>query len=120
MSWHPLRRVLATVVLLAWTCGLVAPLAAGGHEEIDSACGETVWATPHHSRAQFERVLPPLHDDHCALCHLQRTLRDMSGVAGVVVSDSSRTRAYLPHDLVYVPAAERPGVPSRAPPSVLN
>jgi hypothetical protein len=118
MSRSLVRRFWAVVVLAGWLAGAAAPLVAGAHHDIDLACGDEAWDTPHHSSAQFERVLPPVRHDHCALCHLQRTLRGASSESGTVVpTDRGRTTAPV-DDLDGVPNPVLCSLPPRAPPAI--
>ena len=119
MSRCLLRRFWSVVVLAGWLAGALAPLAAGAHHDVDLACGDQTWSTPHHVTAQFERVLPPEHHDHCAICHLQRTLRGASSESGTVVPVDSGHVAAPVDDLDGVPNPVLCSLPPRAPPAIL-
>jgi hypothetical protein len=98
--------------------GFVVPMLAPAHPiwETDRDCGPVTVAADHQTK-HFEAVLPPVADEHCALCHWLRsvggasTRAAMVAVPGLVVrtADASRQdRQPL--------AGLSPQQPSRAPP----
>ncbi len=118
MLRHLSRRLWAVSVLVTMLCGVVMPLFGDLHADSDIACAEDAWgATPHHQTIQFESILPPVGDGHCAICHLQRALsgaaddakRYVQGAEAapwIVGTVSRSTRWFVRHN-----------VPSRAPPA---
>jgi hypothetical protein len=74
-----LRRLSALVVLVALGSSILLPLAGGLHTVEEGAGLDPLWssdphAVAHRSTTQVERVRDPLATDHCAVCHLQRTM----------------------------------------------
>jgi hypothetical protein len=108
-----IRRLAASVTLVAWLMGLAAPLVEAHHVDID--CDDVLW-TSDHQRTAFEDVRPPLQEGHCELCHHQRLLRSLD-IGSRVARDSdavTRVVSALP-GLVPRPVALT-SLPPRAPP----
>jgi hypothetical protein len=85
MSLAPLRRLMASLVLVTWTAGIVLP-ALGAVHVPDLVDGDILLAVPH-PVTQIEPAYPSLADGHCAICHLQRAARGAVLVAtGALVS----------------------------------
>jgi hypothetical protein len=114
------NRLMALAALVAWTTAAVGPAFGLQHDSIvdDVACGETLLGHPH-PRAQFERVLPPVTDGHCEVCHLQRGFRHAStlGLSTLVQPVES---AAVPWESSAAPGGVATAhLPARAPPAAL-
>jgi hypothetical protein len=113
-----LRRVTAMAVIVFWTIGALGPLVdAHGGVAGDLACAEPGWAAPH-PVTQFENVLPPVDDGHCALCHLQRAVRHAIHVAVLAAHHHAATPARRLDPDPPVAAALDSHLAPRAPPSL--
>ena len=118
MSVWSFRRASAWVVLAAFVSSLAVPVLGTGHAQLedDASCDPYVLGGGHPTE-QFEVVLPPLADDHCAICHW---LRAVGGAAPRAASGPhARFDAATPGSLRPVLAGGRAVIseqPSRAPP----
>jgi hypothetical protein len=65
-----MRRATAWAVLAVFLSGLTVPALGSGHGQLedDAFCAPFAQAG-RHPTAQVEPVLPPVADDHCAVCH---------------------------------------------------
>ena len=68
---RPRHRRVTVLALIVWVATALAPAIVPHSSVLDFACADDDWASPHPT-TQFESVLPPLDDDHCLVCHLQR------------------------------------------------
>jgi len=81
-----LRHAIARALIATFLAGLTAPALSASHGATgdDASCGPGLVAG--HPRQQFEPVLPPVVDDHCALCHWLRAVGG-AAPAGAQVQD---------------------------------
>jgi hypothetical protein len=81
-----LRHAIARGLLATFLVGLTAPALSARHGATgdDASCGPGL--VNGHPVEQFEPVLPPVVDDHCALCHWLRAVGGASP-AGAQVQD---------------------------------
>jgi hypothetical protein len=114
-----LGRATSGVVLTTWLAGLLGPVLLPHSAQFDVACSDEAFTAPH-PRTQFEAALPPVTDEHCAVCHLQRVARGaLAGLTGDVRGheiDAARA-------LAAVSVAQRQvtfDLPARAPPATLS
>jgi hypothetical protein len=115
------RRLIGHFVIAAVLIGFVLPLLAPAHSiwETDRDCGP-VLTSQDHQTTHFESVVPPVTEEHCALCHWLRSIggaaprSTMVAVPGFEV----RTASAAPQDQC-PQAGPAPQQPSRAPPTSL-
>ncbi|SRR5690606_16839 len=95
-----LRRLSALLVLIALGGSMALPLAGDLHAAGDVAGHEAIWSTDphaiaHRSTTQVERVRDPLSTDHCAVCHLQRTMAGADDDAKRLLATGSEPVAWV-------------------------
>ena len=84
-----LRRLVATIGLIAWIAGMGLP-AFGGQHVADLRDAGATFLGVLHPVTQLEPVYPTLGDDHCAICHLQRAANGAAlSATGSLVAVSS-------------------------------
>jgi hypothetical protein len=116
MVRHLSRQLWAVLILVTMLGGVVTPLFGDLHLGSDIACADDAWGATHHQTVQIEPILPPVHGEHCAVCHLQRAMGSAADdakryvLATVPVTRVARVVARATRD------AARHEMPSRAPP----
>jgi hypothetical protein len=115
---RPFHRRISILALMVWVAGAVGPTIFPHTGGFDLACPDEAWASPHPT-TQIENVRPPVADDHCMVCHLQRmgggAYAERVGVVWLPESESSGVS--LLDDRPISDRALR--IPARAPPSLL-
>lgn len=113
-----LRSRVSVFALLVWVAAAIGPVVFPHDGGFDFACADDAWASPHPT-TQFESVRPPVADDHCLVCHLERIGR---GAVSERVAFHTNLEVALAGMVsigqgVSADAALR--IPARAPPSFL-
>jgi hypothetical protein len=113
-----LHRRISFLALILWVATPILPTFVPHAGVLDFACADDAWASPHPT-TQFERVLPPLDEDHCLVCHLQRMGSGAFAERIRILSTPDRASSgavTFGHEL---PPERARRVPARAPPSSL-
>lgn len=112
------RRLSAVLVLATMCGGAIVPLFGDLHADTDVVCVEDAWGgTPHHQTTQFESIRPPVHGDHCAVCHLLRAMSGADDDAKRFVAGAEAAPRVARAVARATREAARHEVPSRAPPT---
>ena len=114
-----LRRLVATIGLVAWIAGLALP-AFGGEHVADLRDAGATFLGVLHPITQVEPVHPTLGDDHCAICHLQRAANGATliGIGGLIAVASALSdaavdqHAYASLSLIATPPRGPPFAPT--------
>jgi hypothetical protein len=112
------RRTGALLALLAFASGLLLPGSLVLHEPDDA---DAAWGAPGlvagHAGTHVEPVLPPVGDEHCAICHWMRALTHSVSAAGSAGPEMRGVQA----DVAALPISVQVDIsslrPARAPPS---